>query len=392
MAQLVASRSFTLTPGAPMESPWVTSSVDAHLAHVWLRRPTTANPLNWTAATKIEVKIAVEGAEPVIGTVTGGVRSDGRGGEVQSYGLGYGLPIGLGDAGREYMKTALKDAEGFYNGVPVDRLLSGRRVRVEVRILSGPAADLEITVGEIIDAPAPTIRTKNSVSWDAKSSAFEHAGDGTLTCPHVPVGSANYFGHVGIAFSTPAHSSCSWGATSMGVPKYDASGTIQSAFGLRQAVYTKTAVPTGSQTVTSITVNGGPNTHIMICNSFLGAEQNEGSSVGTVAQAEGSTSVSVDVPGTPGTDSMIVDFLCASLSGTPVAGANQTLNATQNDGTDKTASSTQSGADGATMSYTISGADYGNLVAIEVMAAVAVATPPPWKYPLKSVPPTQRAT
>lgn len=382
MADLIASRSITLNASNPrLQSPTVNLDKLTSSITVRLRRPTTAQPLNWNASSTVRVSLVfiVDGTEyRCVGTASGGVRTGAKGEDMTEYSLIYNPTVLFGDTSREYIKTATKDMEGFYNDVPLTRLgetgstvqgyLLLERVRGTIQTV--------ITVAATAEAPAPKIRYKNSVAFDAATTLYETGGDGVLSGSHTSSGSnlAVFAGGSIVSFSMndPTSASCSYGGAGMS-ERWDAPfATNYNQFG-----YTLAGQAAGSQTVTSTLDDATPYEHSCVVISMTGVDQT--TPTGTPNTATGnSTTPSVTVAGTV-TDGLVVDNMACASVGVSSAGANQTQRGTHAGagGFMSGASSTQSGASGGVMSWNLTGSADWSIGAIEFkpVAAVGGTTP-----------------
>jgi len=170
MAELIASRSVTLTAQNPrLQSPMVPLGQLTSSITVKLRRPTTAQPLNWNANSTVRVSLVfiVDGVEyRCAGQVTGGFRYADpplNTIAIPEYSLTYNPTVLFSDKAREYIKTATPDKDGFYENVPLTRLgetgstIQGYLLLERVR----GTINTVITIAATTEAPAPTVRTKN---------------------------------------------------------------------------------------------------------------------------------------------------------------------------------------------------------------------------------------
>jgi len=335
---------------------------------VSLRRPTTAAPLAWrdTAKLRVSIVVVVDGVEhSCVGTVSGGVRTGTDGLESGVYRLRYRLPEILGEKAREYMRTATKDAEGYYNDVPLTRLCElavvERVAFIRIERLSG-SIETEILIGLSEAAPAPTVRTKNSVAFDAATDAKEESGDGVLSLTHTAGGTdrAAFAGSANIAGSLST--SITYAGTGM-TEMWDA--TTNSSYSHHGYQLAGDAnIPASAQTVTSTLVSISMNEHFLGVITMTGVDST--TPVGTAATAFGTGEPASVTVGSVGADDLVVEnFMCAG--GTPAEGADQTVRNTEN-GTfegGRYRQSTQPGSAGGVMSYpTFDGFSPWNLGAV----------------------------
>lgn len=375
MAELIASRSVRLTAqNQRLQSPTVSIGQLTSAITVKLRRPTTSQPLNWSANSTVRVSLVflVDGIEyRAVGQVSGGIRLDRDGGEIPEYSLTYNPTVLFGDKARAYIKTAIPDQDGFYNDVPLTRLgelgstVQGYLLLERIR----GTINTVITIAATTDAPAPKIRHKNSVAFDAATTGYETSGDGVLSFSHTSSGSDRaVFCGISIVSFTPVITSfnCSYGGSAMS-ERWDSG--FATYYG--QAGYTLAGQATGSQTVLSNLDDSTPFEHSCIATSFTGVDS--GTPTGTPNTATGSSSTpSVTVAGTV-TDGMVVDNVADASSGISSVGANQTQRGTHAGagGFMSGASSTQSSNDGGVMSWTLNSAVDWSIGAIEFKPVAA---------------------
>src|SRR5574343_336123 len=336
MAKLIASRSVTLNNQTrQLQSPTVTVDPLTSQIQVRLQRPTTTQPLSWNSNSTIRVSLVflVDGVEyRCVGQTSGGVRIGKDGAEVPEYVLTYHPTVLFGDAAREYIQTAVKDAEGYSNDVPLTRLgQTGSTVQGYLLLerIRG-TINTVITIAATTEAPAPKIRYKNSVAFDATSTFYETGGDGVVSGSHTSSGSdrAVFAGVAIMSFAAnPTSTSVTYGGSGM-TEKWDR--VFATYYG--QAGYTLAGQATGAQTVTVTGVS---------------------------------------------TDGMVVDNVTDSSIGISSIGANQTQRGTHAGagGFMSGASSTQSGADGGVMSWTINASGPWDIGAIEFKPVAASGQP-----------------
>lgn len=375
MAELIASRSVRLTAQNPrLQSPTVSLGQLTSAITVKLRRPTTAQPLNWNANSTIRVTLAfiVDGTEHrCVGTVTGGIRLGPGGVEVPEYVLTYDPTVLFGQKALDYIATATKDPEGYYNNVPLTRLgETGSTVQGYLLLerLRG-TINTVVTIAATVESPAPTIRHKNSVAFDASTTGYETGGDGVLSVSHTSTGSDRaVFAGVAVVSFTPilTSASCTYGGSGMD-EKWDRG--FATNYG--QAGYTLKGQATGSQTVTSTIDDTTPYEQSVVVTSFTGVDQ--ATPVGTAATASGSDNTpTVTVTGVSA-DGMLVDNMANASVGISSTGANQTQRGTHAGagGFMSGASSTQPGSAGGVMSWTLNSSGAWDIGAIEFKPVAA---------------------
>lgn len=359
MAQLIASRSVTINAANPiLQSPTVDLDPLTASITVRLQRPTTAQPLSWNTASRLRVTIVciVDGTEyRCVGHVSGGIRTGPGGTEVSEYAITYNTPVMFGKASRDFIETATRDAEGFYNDVPMVRLgESGKTIQGYLLLerISG-TINTVITVAGTVESEAPKIRYKNSVAFDAATSTVEENGDGVLSLNHTATGS-NLAAFIGVGIRTATMGA---GTTSYA----GGGGSVTSIFSIEDAGFEgglygfyKTAPATSSQSVSSDITAVTPSDHFLGVITMTGVDQT--TPVGTAATEPFGfdTSPSVTV-GSVAAGDMVVDLLLDQLS--PTVGANQTARWTPaaTGYPSYFRGSTQAGGDGGVMSWTHTG-------------------------------------
>ncbi len=332
---------------------------------VRIRRPTTASPLTWDESSKLRVTLIVEvdgAAYRVTGTASGGIRSLPGGPELGEYRLRYALPVQLGEKGREFMRGRQPDTEGYYHDVPLTRVAeeaSTIEAYVQVEHLTGGAIDLDILGATCVDAPPPTVRTKNSVAFDATTAAQEMSGDGVVTLSHTSTGSdRGVWAAVANASGVVPQLSTSVTYGAMGLTERADFDLGDGSFA-KLACYTGKGQATGAQTVTS-TIAGATNDHVLHVVSFTGVDQT--TEVGAVATATGASSPATVAVGSVGADDMVVDAMWHDFtSGAPTIGADQTQRAAEDVIICNFRGSTQPGTAGGVMSWTLSGSSVSGI-------------------------------
>ena len=380
MAELIASRSVTLNSQNPrLQSPTVNLDRLTSAITVKLRRPTTAQPLNWNANSTVRVSLVfiVDGVEyRCVGHVTGGFRYADpplNTIAIPEYRLTYSPTVLFVDKAREYIKTATPDKDGFYENVPLTRLGETGSIIQGYLLLERVRGTINtvITIAATTEAPAPTVRTKNSVAFDAASTVYEGGGDGVVSVSHISGGSdRGVFAASGIVDffedpRNPATSSITYGGSGM-TEQWDLQ--IATVYGV--SGYTLLNPATGAQTVTATAASGGPTDMALGVISFTGV-----GSVGTAATQTGNSSTaSVTVSGVE-SDGMVVDSFINESLGVSSVGADQTQR-NNLDGSFATArSSTQPGTAGGVMSWNFPSSGAWGIGAIE-FKPVASQRPP----------------
>nr|WP_140393681.1 hypothetical protein [Nitrospira cf. moscoviensis SBR1015] len=326
---------------------------------VKLKRPTTAQPLLWDAsgALRVTIVFSVDGVEHrCVGQASGGIRQDSRGEELTEYSLKYHPTVSFGGRARQFIASAVKDAEGYYRGVPLTRAGESGAVVEGYLLLERLGGDVNtvITVATSEEAPAPVLdKYKNSVAFEAATDASEVGGDGVISLTHTAAGPDRLaFATNGGMFGSSAAgtSSITYGGAGMS-EKFDLNFNVFGGTYIFVSGYTLVAPATGAQTVTATSTGSTFSFNRLAVHSYTGVDQT--TPTGTAATNSGiGAGASVTVPGTPGAGSMIVDAH-VPYSLTPTVGPNQTERTREFGLFDSTlVTSTQSGADGAVMSWT----------------------------------------
>lgn len=385
MPEFLRSRTVSLSAATPrIESPRLPLPILTDSIGITIRRPTTvAQAASWPASARVRVSLVVvlDGAEyRTVGHVSGGVRT-GLDGVVRSfYSLFYRLPVLFGTKARAHLASSVPDAQGFHANVPLTRLGELRQSTYEGYVLlerlSGTCT-LEVTMALTTESPAPVVRHKNSVAFDAATDAQEVSGDGVISLSHTSSGSdrAVFVGSGNSAGTPQLSSSCTYGGTSM-----TEMWNIGPATFCRGAGYRLHNQATGAQTVTA-TLAGATDEYIVAVASFTGVDQTTpvGTAVSaTVGAAATSSSLTVS---SVAADDMVVDFLYTSGGTTRIhtVGADQTERTNELvDPYARATISTQSGTAGGVMSWTYSAASaYGGThgaVAFKTAPAATVVT------------------
>jgi hypothetical protein len=375
LTPILSRQDITLNAATPLySSPIIALDPDAAEIVVVVQRPTTAVPLAWTASGQIQVTISVmvDGVQyRAVGRASGGVRA-GPVGDMAAYRLTYTLPVRLGQRARDYIAQSTRDAEGFYSDVPLDRVGRGATTitaQVSISRLRG-SITTSVLVAEADSQPAPTVRTKNSVAFDAATSAKEDGGDGVLSLSHTAAGSDRAaFAGVGwyVSGSGDASTSASYGGTGM-TELWDFNPDAQAG----NAGYRLHAPATGAQTVIStLGISTDIQTHILGVVSFTGVDQT--TPVGTPNTAFSTTGNGTVTVASVGADDMVVENYLDNAAGTPTIGADQTQRNTQTFFTLNYRQSTQPGTAGGVMSWTTSGVSWWGIGAVAFKAATSVS-------------------
>jgi hypothetical protein len=356
-----------LTPAVPLGA--LTSTITVRLL-----RPTTAQPLAWDAssALRVQIVVMVDGVQYVCeGQTSGGIRHDQFGNEVPEYSITFALPVLFGDKARTYLLTAQKDAEGFYNDVPLTRLgelgssISGYLVLERLR----GTINTIVTAAVSTEAPSPLVRYKNSVAFDAATSAVEVVGDGVLSLSHTASGTdrAAFIGVGNVGSAGGSLGSVTYGGTS-------ATELWDTVFGTDygNAGYSFVAPPTSATTVTSTLVDTAPFNHVLGVVSFTGVDQTTPTGTAVTQESTGDVGVSVTVSDAVDND-LIVDNLWSRAT-TPVIGADQTQRNTQDTSWPmRFRQSTQPGNADDVMSWTFTGGGAGEPVFLGAVAFKTIA-------------------
>ena len=376
---LIARRQATLRAAAPLVTT-LPVDLDPQTASLTLRipRPTAANPFAWGSIGRLKVRICVDFDGEVYtceGGTRGGVLVDNRAGregaEIPEYSLTWDLPSGFFQKGNE----PREQWANFKTKRWGELAKSSYRAWVEIERRAGAAPiEYELIANE---EPAPEQDYHSSVAYQNASSAYEAGGGDMALSVSFTAGDA---GSDRVAFV--------FGATSRDTRPTAAAvtynGSISSDLGDVTNTYWRGAgglawdslIGTGAKTV-AFSASGGSGA---IYDSFLnvisvtGAHQTTHGTVGT-SGADSGTALSITVPGTPASDSLIVDgwaYVLESSTTIATAGANQTPRITGGAGTraQQQVGSTQSGADGAVMSWTKATSNYEYVgMAIELKAA-----------------------
>lgn len=294
-------------------------------------------------------------------------RCTGRVTDQPLYELAYTLPVVLADHAWEYLKGRPKDALGRAFGVPLTRLteFGHATARLLLEHLDGDPLDTAVQFFAL-DLPRSLGMHKNSVAFDATTSATETSGDGILSLTHTCAGSDR------AAFmATTSNNGLGQNLTtsityagSGGTQLWDIVSGIISGSGYRIVNPT-----TGAQTVTA-TLAASTTEQVLGVVSMTGVDQS--TPVGTPATATGNSTTPSATVSSPATDSLICDAIATDGFGTLTVGANQTERwnrelafiGSENGG------STQSGVNGGVMSWTATAGNW--LIGAVEFKAVAV--------------------
>lgn len=282
-------------------------------------------------------------------------RATGQVTDRDSYSLVYTLPAMLADHAHEYLKTARRGGDGRAYGTPLTRLAEMGRAtaRLVLEHLDGDPLETLARFSALV-LPRPLVMHKNSVAFDAASSASENNGDGVLSLSHTCSGSnrAAFMGTTNNDASTgKTTTSISYGGSG-GTEMWDLSSNIVAGSG-----YYIVAPATGSQTVTA-TLSGTTLDHILGVISMTGVDQS--TPIGTPATATGNSTTPSATVSSPASDSLICDCMACDNFGSNAAGANQTERWNVQGGYvgSENGGSTQSGADGGAMTWTVTGGNW----------------------------------
>lgn len=324
-----------------------------------ITRPTTAAPVKWDGTVQVRVVVTVDGVEYYAeGQATGGIRLGLKDEEIPVYQLIYRPTYSFGIDATEFIKTAQKDAEGFWVDVPMTRCTenaSNVTARVELT-LRGGLCETEIAL-DSISAPAPKVRYKNSVAFDAASGATEVAGDGVVSVSHTAAGTnrAVFVGNGSVDnSSTLATTSVTYGGTGM-TEKWDVAVLGFSPNYEMNSGYTMVAPATGAQTVTATLNTASPAFQSLGVISMTGVDQT--TPVGTANTASGDGGGGAATPSVTvasvGSDDMVADNVWYIWVSDASAGTDQTQRYNTDYGGQRfSRGSTQPGSAGGVMSWT----------------------------------------
>jgi len=371
-AAILTQRPLALAAGATLTSPKVSIGALTSGITLSLRRPTTAAPLAWAPDAKLRVSIVLvlDGVEQrTVGQTSGGIRLAGAV-EMPEYRLTFEPTVLLGEKAKAFIATATPDAQGFYSGVPLTRIgetAVNFQAYLIFEAIGGPV-QTEVTIAATDEAPAPTVRTKNSVAFDAATSISEIAGDGVVSLTHTSTG-ANLGVFAGVACDQTPHPTPT-GTTYDGVSMAE-QWNLNPFNILNHAGYTLNGQASGAKTVTS-TLDSAPGDHSLGVISMTGVDQ--ATPVGTAATGSGTSDPATVTVASVGADDMVVDNLVSAFASTPTAGADQTQRYSESTNFFgyEMRGSTQPGSLGGVMSWTFGSAQSWGLGAIAFKAAGSI--------------------
>ena len=349
---------------------------------VRIPRPTTANPLAWGSTGRLRVRIVVD-CDGVIhtcqGSTRGGVVTDNRRGregtEATEYSLTWNLPTGFFQKGNE----PREQWASFRNKRWGETAKAPLRAWVELDRTAGAIASQVELVADV--EPAPPQEYHSSVAYQNAASAYEAEGGDMALSLSFDAGAGT--DRVAFVFGTTSRD----GIPTSAAVTYD--GSISSDLGDVTNTYWRGAgglawdslIGSGAKTVAFSGSGGSGTTYATHLNviSVTGAHQTTHGTVGT-SGADSGTALSITVPGTPASDSLIVDawaYVLDVSNTIATVGANQISRIALGGGsrTQHQVGSTQSGADGAVMSWTKAATNYEYVgMAIELKAAAGGGT------------------
>lgn len=373
--QLAPRQPITVVPrGKAWTSGVVSIGALTDTIRVRLRRSTPLALLDWAADCSLEIRVEVMAGDQRFvceGGTTGGIRRI-----VQKfpavdvlaseYELSYQLPVGFGAKAQAYLEWAQRDDKGYFRDVPLTRLgETCQSFTAEIRVRhakgeKGITTELLEAVAE--EAPAPSLeRHRNSVAFDAQTSATETGGDGVLSLTHTRSAGATAAAVASVAWSNAGagsgSTSMTYGGASMGSTRF--AFNIASNPTDEIASYVLANPSTGAQTVTSTVASFEPQRQILHVTTYTGVDQTTPVVASSPTTSTGTSSpITVTGGGSPSSGSMWVDFIFQQSVGSPSVGANQTSRILTTSGDYRIGTSTQSAADGAVMSWTPSGLDF----------------------------------
>ena len=320
-----------------------------------VRRPTTAQPLDFDATSRLGVTLVVsaDGVEHRYrGQVTGGTRVIEGEGEAPAYQL------------------VITPTWGFFgatSGLPkrLGETCTLYTARLELERLAGSITTLvELIHGT---SAAPAVPFSQTVAFDTATDAQETTGDGVLSLSHTATGSdLAAFAGVEIFAGTTTSTSVTYAGTGMTEAWDFTYATSNGNAGYRLAGPTA-----GAQTVTSTIGDTTPDRHFLGVISMTGVDQT--TPVGTPATANGTTSPATVTVGSVGADDLVVDNM--KVFATPTIGADQTESYNDIGGAQNVRGATQPGTAGGVMSWTFTNATWGT-GAIAFKPSAAAAAPP----------------
>ena len=310
---------------------------------VKLKRPTTANPLNWdeSSTTKVNIVVDLNGTEyRTTGQARGGIHSR-NGVESEYYSLSYTLPWGFFGAMGGRTKRLGETELGNYTA------------KVELELLSG---SIETFVELHYDiAPAPDVLFHNSAAFDNTSSATENDGDGVVSLTHTSAGNDRAILAVTTVADAPSSCAITYGGTGMDERWFE---TVDGEFWFWEGA-TDTGQATGAQTVTANCPGGDYFSHHLGVVSLTGVDQT--TPTGTIAENDGTNNSPTVTASGVASDDLIIDALFTDYNGTITVGADQIQRVSEvGEGFENFRMSTQSGTDGGVMSWSLGGSsEYG---------------------------------
>lgn len=310
----------------------------------------------------------------VRGNMTGGERLNSAGVPLLEYGLEINLTVQLGEAGREYMKTATPDEKGFFHNVPLTRITELSPTGVYLLLTSDSMASVRILALEAVQGPPATVSTKNSVSVTGATSGKEIAGDGVFSFSHTATGTnrAAFIGTVTFAVASGDNEVSTYGGAGT-TELWDAVGNAgNDAWHSGNYII---APATGSQTVETDHGATEPSEQYLGVVSFEGVHQTTAVGTPNTATFTTATDVTVTVAGTTAGGMLVDSMLTDGPGSAPSIGANQTPQNTQSTGTKFFRQSSQVGSFGGVMNWTADTPDYSFTGSVEFKESAAAAEP-----------------
>jgi hypothetical protein len=341
--------------------------LDGRVGQFITTSPVTVDPLTdeitftmdkWSSGGRVEISLVavVDGQEH---------RATGRcSAGAGDYKLAFQIPVMFGEKAREYIRTAPRNPDGTVDGVPLTRLGETAKETleafVEFRLLEGTVSTT-LRSAVTTESPAPTIdRHKNSVAFNAQSSAQEFGGDGVLSVSHTAAGTGRAVfagsstgGDGGFGTAT----SITYGGVAM-TELWDlginaGGGGLQDIGCAGYQLAGDGNIGTSAATVTS-TRSTGAGDHVITVMSMTGVDS--ATPVGTPQTASSNTFTADDSTVTVadvGADDLVVDRLSMGAQN-PTIGADQTQRTavTGAGWSGRNRVSTQPGTAGGVMSWT----------------------------------------
>lgn len=347
-------------------SPVFTLDPLASDLEVRLRRPTTVSPLSWTNAAKVRVSIVYEvDGRPYrsTSTFTGGVRIARGGSEAPECIKRSGIIVQARTDGTKQPFVAVDPKDGrSKNWLELTRMgeraLSTFQGYVEIELLSGLSASLDLLGITMITEPAPTIQYHQSVAFDSKIDAQDTSGDGTIDVTIDPVGTTDLAAFAGSGNSDAGagrNSAATWDTAGTPIAMTEAWDEIFSTdFG--HAGYYLAGIPTGSVTVNN-TLSGATAEHGFGVIVMTGVNQTNPVGVASFGNTTGTTQTRTVAASANG---LTVDSLYTNNT-TPAAGANQDVQNTEDiGGATGFRMTSKLGSNGGTMAWTALGNPNGH--------------------------------